>query len=143
MPRTPGSHQRPASQEEQDARRAAGKTQGRAGCKLYRVTMTFTDENIAFIRTAAAATGSSQTSIVNGIIQKFREENPDLFADFAKAMQNTDLDAAKQLLGLQDIVPGDPELPESVSERTLKDMDRAVADFRAGAVSDPVDPADF
>lgn len=34
-------------------------------------------------------------------------------------------------------------VPESISARTLKDMDRAIANFRKGEVSEAVDLSDF
>lgn len=34
-------------------------------------------------------------------------------------------------------------VPESISARTLKDMDRAIANFRKGKVSEAVDLSDF
>ena len=34
-------------------------------------------------------------------------------------------------------------VPETISAKTLADMDRAVANFNAGAVSEPVDLSDF
>ena len=39
--------------------------------------------------------------------------------------------------------PRELKLPESVSENTLRDMDRAVTSFKAGNISDPVDLSDF
>ena len=39
--------------------------------------------------------------------------------------------------------PRELTVPESVSERTLKDMDRAIANFKKGNVSEAVDLSDF
>lgn len=39
--------------------------------------------------------------------------------------------------------PRELSVPESISERTLKDMDRAVANFKAGDVSGEIDLSDF
>lgn len=39
--------------------------------------------------------------------------------------------------------PRELKIPESVSARTLKDMDRAVANFRKGEVSEAIDLSDF
>ncbi|MCI7127702.1 MAG: hypothetical protein MR934_05540 [Clostridium sp.] len=39
--------------------------------------------------------------------------------------------------------PRELTVPESVSARTLKDMDRAIANFKKGNVSEAVDLSDF
>ena len=39
--------------------------------------------------------------------------------------------------------PRELTIPESISAKTLKDMDRAVANFKTGDVSEPVDLSDF
>ena len=39
--------------------------------------------------------------------------------------------------------PRELAVPESVSARTLKDMDRAIDNFKMGDVSEPVDLSDF
>ncbi len=39
--------------------------------------------------------------------------------------------------------PRELKIPESVSARTLKDMDRAIANFRKGEVSEAIDLSDF
>ena len=41
------------------------------------------------------------------------------------------------------LVPRELIVPESISARTLKDMDRAIANFRKGEVSEAVDLSDF
>ena len=39
--------------------------------------------------------------------------------------------------------PRELAVPESVSAKTLKDMDRAIDNFKMGDVSEPVDLSDF
>ena len=39
--------------------------------------------------------------------------------------------------------PRELAVPESISARTLKDMDRAIDNFKMGDVSEPVDLSDF
>lgn len=39
--------------------------------------------------------------------------------------------------------PRELRKPEKLSARTLKDMDRAIDNFKSGSVSDPVDLSDF
>lgn len=41
------------------------------------------------------------------------------------------------------LVPRELIVPESISARTLKDMDRAIANFKKGEVSEAVDLSDF
>ncbi len=39
--------------------------------------------------------------------------------------------------------PRELKVPESISAKTLKDMDRAIANFKQGTVSDAVELSDF
>ncbi len=39
--------------------------------------------------------------------------------------------------------PRELKVPETISARTLKDMDRAIANFKQGEVSEAVDLSDF
>jgi len=39
--------------------------------------------------------------------------------------------------------PRELTIPDTISARTLKDMDKAISNFKAGKVSDPVDLSDF
>lgn len=39
--------------------------------------------------------------------------------------------------------PRELSAPETISERTLKDMDKAIRNFKLGKVSEPVDLSDF
>ena len=67
------------TEEELHARRAAGKTQGRAGAKMLRLNMAFTEENSEFIRVVARVTGRSMTQVTNQIVKEYRENNPEIF----------------------------------------------------------------
>ena len=39
--------------------------------------------------------------------------------------------------------PRELKVPESISEKTLNDMDRAIANFKIGEVSEAIDLSDF
>ena len=39
--------------------------------------------------------------------------------------------------------PRELTVPESISARTLEDMDKAIMNFKSGKVSEPVDLSDF
>ena len=44
-----------------------------------RVNMVFTEENHDFIKTVSRVTGKSMTEFTNIVIEKYREEHPDLY----------------------------------------------------------------
>ncbi|MCR5177332.1 MAG: hypothetical protein K6C05_10885 [Anaerovibrio sp.] len=39
--------------------------------------------------------------------------------------------------------PRELSIPKDISARTLKDMDRAIVNFKSGVVSEPIDLSDF
>lgn len=67
-----------ASPEEQKARAAELKTQGRKGCKAVRINMAFTPENHQFIKLMAGATGHTMTGFANAVITAYRNEHPEI-----------------------------------------------------------------
>ena len=69
-----------ASPQEQAQRRAEGRTQGRKGCKSKRINFAFTDENYAFIKVMARATGRTMTEFINFVLESYRNEHPELMA---------------------------------------------------------------
>lgn len=74
-----------ASPEEQAERRAAGKTQGRKGCKATRINMAFWSDNHDFIKTMAKASGKTMTEYTNLVIERYRKEHPEVY-NRAKAL---------------------------------------------------------
>lgn len=55
------------------------QTQGKKGCKMQRINMAFTPNNIDFIRVIAKLKGQTMTQYVNDILDKEREENKALY----------------------------------------------------------------
>ena len=41
------------------------------------------------------------------------------------------------------LVPRELTVPDTISARTLKDMDKAISNYKQGYVSDPIDLSDF
>ena len=74
-----------ASPQEQGERAEALRTQGRKGCKAIRINMAFTPENHQYIAIMARITGQSMTVFTNAVIEKYRNEHPDLYEQ-AKAI---------------------------------------------------------
>lgn len=74
-----------ASAAERQERAAQLKTQGRKGCKAVRINMAFTPENHQFIKVMAQVTGKSMTEFTNIVIDKYRDEHPEIF-DRARAI---------------------------------------------------------
>lgn len=70
-----------ASPEEIAARQSALKTQGRKGCKAIRINMAFSPENREYLRIMGRVTGKSMTEFCNWIIDQYRAEHPELYAD--------------------------------------------------------------
>lgn len=68
-----------ASLEEQAARAAELKTQGRKGCKATRINMAFTPDNYEFIKIVARIHGQSMTEFANQVIKRYREEHPETY----------------------------------------------------------------
>lgn len=69
-----------ADPEEQAERAAAGRTQGRKGCKAVRINMPFTPDNHQFIKIMSRATGKTMTQVTNTIIAAYRNEHPEYLA---------------------------------------------------------------
>ena len=76
---TQHGQQSTASPEEQAQRAANLKTQGRKGCKAVRINTAYTPDNYEYIQTMARLRGQSLTAFVNGLIDKHREQNADLY----------------------------------------------------------------
>lgn len=82
-----------ASLQEQQERAEKLQTQGRKGCKLPRVNMAFTPENHEFIKIMASVTGQSMTQFTNIVIERYRNEHPELYeqAKVIKAQVKKDI----------------------------------------------------
>lgn len=74
-----------ASPQEANERRSKMTTQGRKGCKAIRINMAFTPENHQYIAVMARIRGMTLTKYTNYIIEKYREEHPEIY-DQAKAI---------------------------------------------------------
>lgn len=74
-----------ASPQEQAERASELRTQGRKGCKAVRINMAFTPENHQFIKVLARISGQTMTEFTNLVIEKYREEHPELYEE-AKAI---------------------------------------------------------
>lgn len=74
-----------ASPQEQQERAAELRTQGRKGCKALRINMAFTPDNHQFIKTMSKIYGKSMTEYANMVIEKYRQEHPEIFEQ-AKAI---------------------------------------------------------
>ncbi len=77
--------QQTVTPQEKAEREAAGRTQGRKGCKAIRINMAFWSENHAFIKTMARISGKTMTEYTNLVIAKYREEHPEVY-ERAKAL---------------------------------------------------------
>lgn len=84
--------QKTPSQEELERRLAEGNTQGRKGCDLPRLNVSFTTGNLEFLRYGSKAHGMSIGKFCNKVIQQFREEHPatQAKADAEKLKQEQD-----------------------------------------------------
>ena len=109
-------------------------------------------ENIDFetLRAALAATSEKRGSLA--VLQRYSEimntvcnspimENQwnDYRKDFEYAARIEFADTCNAVVA----VMNELAVPESISSRTLKDMDRAIDNFKMGDVSEPVDLSDF
>ena len=74
-----------ASPQEAAERANNLKTQGRKGCKAVRINMAFTPENHQYIKIMAKVTGKTMTEFSNLVIERYREEHPELYSQ-AKAI---------------------------------------------------------
>ena len=73
------------TQEELDALREAGKTQGRKGAKAIRFNMAFSPAVYQYIQTMARVRGESVTQFTNYVFQQSMKDNADLY-EKAKAI---------------------------------------------------------
>ena len=89
--------QETATAEEQAARRAAGRTQGRKGCKMQRINLAFSDENMKLIQIMSKSMGITQTKFVNQVLDNWRGENQDLYDQAEKMEQAVRMLAADRL----------------------------------------------
>ena len=76
------------TEEEAQAMREAGTTQGRKGCKAIRINMAFTPEIHEYIRTMARVRGESVTDFTNYVFKQSMEDNTALYEQ-AKAFQKS------------------------------------------------------
>lgn len=76
----PKGQQGTVTPQEAKERASKLKTQGRKGCKAVRINMAFTPENYDYIRVMARMTGKTMTSFANLAIEKYREQNQELYA---------------------------------------------------------------
>lgn len=76
------------SAEAAEEMRAAGKTQGRKGCKTHRINMAFSDELYEYITTMARVRGESITAFTNYIFKKSIEDNAEIY-EKAKAFRDS------------------------------------------------------
>lgn len=74
-----------ASPQETAERKAAMRTQGRKGCKATRINMAFTPDNHEFIKIMSRVSGKTMTEFANLVIEKYREEHPEIYEQ-AKAI---------------------------------------------------------
>ncbi len=71
--------QSPLTPEEKAEREAAGRTQGRKGCKADRINMAFTTENYRFIRVMSKIAGMTMTGFVNRVVQEYCTEHAEVY----------------------------------------------------------------
>lgn len=67
------------TQEELDAIRAAGKTQGRKGAKAIRFNMTFTPDVYQYITIMSRVKGQSVTQFTNEVFAQSMKDNAELY----------------------------------------------------------------
>ena len=80
--------QTPPTEEERTTRAAELRTQGRKNCKAVRINMAFTPDNHRFIKIMARATGNTMTEFTNLVIEKYREEHPELYSTVQELITN-------------------------------------------------------
>lgn len=86
-PQTQEEQQARYTQEELEAIRAAGKTQGRKGAKAIRFNMAFTPDIYAYITTMARVRGETVTQFTNYVFSQSMKDNAELYE---KAKQFTE-----------------------------------------------------
>lgn len=70
-----------ASPQEAKDRADNLRTQGRKGCKAFRINMAFTPDNHSFIKIMAKASGKTMTEMCNLIIAAYRREHPEILEE--------------------------------------------------------------
>ena len=68
-----------ATPQEVEERKAELRTQGRKGCKATRINMAFTPDNHEYLKIMARISGKTMTEFANLVIERYREEHPDLY----------------------------------------------------------------
>lgn len=77
-----------ATPEEAAERAAELRTQGRKGCRSARINMAFTPENHEYIKVMAKISGKTMTEFANHVIERYREEHPELYAQARQIIDN-------------------------------------------------------
>lgn len=85
----PKKVQPPTSEAEKAKRKAEGKTQGRAGCKMSRINFALTVENDTYVRFMSRVRGESMTDFINHCIEKHKEENQAAYEQLQKIKEIT------------------------------------------------------
>lgn len=67
------------------------KTQGRGGCKLPRINMAFTPDNIEYLRIMSRACGLSMTELVNKIVADHAAAHADTVGKAKELLKSLDL----------------------------------------------------
>jgi len=78
----------PYTVERAQQMRAAGTTQGRKGCKAFRINMAFSPDIHEYIKTMARVRGESVTDFTNYVFRQSMEDNAALYEQ-AKAFQKS------------------------------------------------------
>lgn len=88
-----------ASKAEQAERAANLQTQGRKGCKAFRINMAFTPDNHEFIRVMAKASGHTMTEFTNMVIAAYQREHPEIMEQAHAFLATINSGAFSNLLG--------------------------------------------
>ncbi len=67
-----------ASPEEARERAENMNTQGRLGCKAFRINLAINPANYLFVRTCARRAGMTMTKLINEILAMYREQHPEV-----------------------------------------------------------------
>lgn len=76
------------NEQEQQAMREAGTTQGRKGCKAIRINMAFTPDVHEYIKVMARVRGESVTDFTNYVFRQSMEKNEAVYKQ-AKAFKES------------------------------------------------------
>lgn len=88
-----------ATPKEQIERANAYRTMGRKGCRIKKLYVSLTPDNVLFLDVVAKATGRTRTTMINDILTGYRQAHPQLF-EAAKAL-------TEQLQGIDPILDSD------------------------------------